>query len=164
MYGWTQGVTDMLNYLARRVPQIVPTLLFASMFAFIMLAALLLFGGPIRRAALWIGLGTLIAVAIVLGETRGIWIAVAVAILYLCWFWRKWLVIAAPVVVLVGIAISPAAIRDRFTSIFKPKGVDSNQFRVVTWRTGIEMIKQHPWLGLGRDSRPGGFHCLSRPT
>jgi len=120
-----------------------------EMFAFIMLAALLLFGPRIRRAALWIFCGALIALAVVLGETRGIWIAVAVAVLYLCWYWHKWLVIAAPLVVLLGVAVAPAAIRDRATSIFKPKGVDSNQFRVVTWRTGVRMIEQHPWFGLG---------------
>lgn len=119
------------------------------MFALIMLASLLLFGPPIRRAWLWSGCGGLIAVAVVLGQTRGIWIALAVAALYLCWFWRRWLVVAAPVVVLLAIAISPFGIRERFTSIFKPRGVDSNQFRVVTWRTGLEIIKRHPLLGLG---------------
>jgi putative inorganic carbon (hco3(-)) transporter len=120
------------------------------MFALIMLAALLLFGPPMRRLWLWLLCAVLMAVAVVLGETRGIWIAVAVAGIYLCWFWKRWLVVVAPLVLLLGIAISPAPIRDRFTSIFKPKqGVDSNQFRVITWRTGIEMIKRHPLLGLG---------------
>src|SRR5215471_15371667 len=121
-----------------------------EMFALIMLSALLLFGPPLRRRWIWLLCGILIAVAVILGETRGIWIAVAVAGLYLCWFWKRWLVMVAPLVLLAGIAIAPAALRDRFTSIFKPKqGVDSNQFRVITWRTGIEMIKRHPILGLG---------------
>jgi len=120
-----------------------------EMFAFIMLAALLLFGPPLRRVGVWVVCGVLLATAIVLGETRGIWIAVAVAALYLCWWWKKWLVIALPLVALLAIALAPDAIRNRFTSIFKPRGVDSNQFRVVTWRTGLRMIEQHPWLGLG---------------
>ncbi|MBS1859628.1 MAG: O-antigen ligase family protein [Acidobacteria bacterium] len=120
-----------------------------EMFAFLMLAAMLLFGGRIRRASVWVVCGVLIAVAIVLGETRGIWIAVAVAVLYLCWFWRRWLVAAIPAAALLAIAVSPGAIRERFTSIFQPRGVDSNQFRIVTWRTGAQMIERHPWLGLG---------------
>ncbi len=120
-----------------------------EMFAFIMLAAILLFGGRMRRVGLWIACGLLIATAIVLGETRGIWIAVAVAVLYLCWFWHRWLVAAIPAAALLAIALSPGAIRERFTSIFQPRGVDSNQFRIVTWRTGIQMIERHPWLGLG---------------
>jgi len=119
-----------------------------EMFALIMLASLLLFGPPLRRVWLWAVCGALIALAVVLGETRGIWIALAVAGLYLCWFWRRWLIVAVPAVALLAIAISPGAIRERFTSIFKPKGVDSNQFRVVTWRAGVEMVKRHPLLGL----------------
>jgi len=36
------------------------------------------------------------------------------------------------------------AIRERFTSIFRPQQVDSNQFRMITWRTGIRMIEAIP--------------------
>jgi len=121
-----------------------------EMFALIMLLAFLFFAPGARRWR-WPGAvaALLLAVAILLGETRGIWIAMAVAGLYLVWFWRRWMVVAAPVVVLVGILLAPSAVQERFTSIFKPRGVDSNQFRVVTWRTGLQMVKAHPWLGLG---------------
>src|SRR5262249_19024531 len=112
-----------------------------------------LFGPPLRRIWLWILCGALIAVAVVLGETRGIWIAVAVAGLYLCWFWKRWLVMVAPLVLLAGIAVAPAALRDRFTSIFKPdQGGAPNQSRVFPWRRGMEMTKRNPFLALG----PGG--------
>jgi O-antigen ligase len=121
-----------------------------EMFALIMLGAFLMFAQDIsRRLWVWISCGVLMAVAILLGETRGIWIAMAVAVLYLVWSWRPKLVLLVPVVIVAGYFGSPAALKERFTSIFKPKGVDSNQFRVVTWRTGIEMIKRHPVLGLG---------------
>ena len=121
-----------------------------EMFAFIMLLAFLFFApGARRRLWIWIVCGALIAIAIVLGETRGIWIAVAVATLYLVWFWRRWMVAAVPVLLVIGVFAAPHAVQERFTSIFKPKGVDSNQFRVVTWRTGLRMIEAHPWLGLG---------------
>ncbi|HKA01870.1 MAG TPA: O-antigen ligase family protein [Candidatus Solibacter sp.] len=121
-----------------------------EMFALIMLGAFLMFAQDIsRRLWVWISCGVLMAVAILLGETRGIWIAMAVAVLYLVWSWRPKLVLLVPVVIVAGYFGSPAALKDRFTSIFKPKGVDSNQFRVVTWRTGVEMIERHPVLGLG---------------
>ncbi|MCU1235877.1 MAG: O-antigen polymerase [Candidatus Solibacter sp.] len=121
-----------------------------EMFALIMLLAFLFFA-PGARKWRWPGAACalLIAVAILLGETRGIWIAMAAAGLYLVWFWKRWMVAAAPVLVLAGILLAPHAVQERFTSIFKPKGVDSNQFRVVTWRTGLQMVKAHPWLGLG---------------
>jgi O-antigen ligase len=115
-----------------------------------MLASFLFFA-PTARKRLWVWLlcASLITLAIVLGETRGIWIAVAAALLYLIWFWHRWLVALAPVVVLAAFFLSPPQIKERVTSIFKPKGADSNQFRVVTWRTGLRMVERHPWFGLG---------------
>jgi putative inorganic carbon (hco3(-)) transporter len=121
-----------------------------EMFALIMLVSLLFFA-PAKGRRLWVWLlcGMLIAIAIVLGETRGIWIALAIAILYLIWFWRRWVVALAPVVLLAAFFLAPPSMQDRVTSIFKPKGADSNQFRVVTWRTGLRMVERHPWFGLG---------------
>jgi O-antigen ligase len=121
-----------------------------EMFSLIMLASFLFFA-PAAKKRLWVWLlcAALLALAIVLGETRGIWIAVAIALLYLIWFWRRWMVALAPVVMLAGYFAAPAAMQDRVNSIFKPKGADSNQFRVVTWRTGMRMVERHPWFGLG---------------
>ena len=121
-----------------------------EMFSLIMLLSLLFFA-PVAGKRLWVWLlcGALIALAIVLGETRGIWIALAIAVLYLIWFWKRWMVALAPVVLLAAFFVAPPAMQDRVTSIFKPKGADSNQFRVVTWRTGLRMVERHPWFGLG---------------
>ena len=55
----------------------------------------------------------------------------------------------APVAILLAVVASPPAIRERFRSIVQPKRVDSNQFRIVVWRTGLRMVEAHPWLGLG---------------
>ena len=121
-----------------------------EMFALIMLMSFLFFApGARKRLWVWLLLAALISVAILLGETRGIWIALAVGGMYLAWFWKRWVVIAAPAVAVFGILLAPHAVQARFTSIFKPKDVDSNQFRVVTWRTGLRMVEAHPWLGLG---------------
>ena len=121
-----------------------------EMFALIMLGACLFFAAnTARRLWLWILCAALISLAIVLGETRGIWIAVAVAGIYLIFFWNRKLVLLVPVIVVAAYFGSPPALKDRFTSIFKPRGVDSNQFRKITWRTGLQMIERHPLLGLG---------------
>ena len=130
-----------------------------EMFALIMLGSFLFFA-PAARKRLWVWVlcAGLLALAIVLGETRGIWIAVSVAGLYLTWFWRRWMVILTPIVVMVVFIVSPPAVKERFTSIFRPKDVDSNQFRVVTWRTGIQMIERHPWFGLGPEEVKAHFN------
>ena len=134
-----------------------------EMFALIMLASFLFFAPAVRRRLwLWLLCAALIALAIVLGETRGIWIAVAVAVLYLVWFWKRWMVALAPVVLLAGFFVSPPALQDRVTSIFKPKGADSNQFRLVTWRTGLRMVEAHPWFGLGPEGPKLQFDSTCR--
>jgi O-antigen ligase len=92
-----------------------------------------------------------------LGETRGVWIAVAAAALYLVWFWRRWLIALVPIVVLLAYFVSPAPMRERFTSIIRPSDIDSNQFRMVTWRTGVQMIEKHPLLGLGPEGVKNHF-------
>ena len=39
--------------------------------------------------------------------------------------------------------LSPSIVRERFTSILKPrKETDSNQNRIVTWRTGVNIIRR----------------------
>jgi O-antigen ligase len=44
----------------------------------------------------------------------------------------------------------PESVRDRMRSIVRPRGtVDSNLHRVVTWRTGVAMIRANPLTGVG---------------
>jgi len=122
-----------------------------EMFALIMVAALLMFAPRARRNWLWAFCGILIALAVVLGETRGIWIATAVAAVYLVFFWRRWLCALIPVAVLLAYFVSPAPVQERLTSIIHPNSVDSNQFRTIAWSAGLAMIEEHPLLGIGPD-------------
>ena len=94
----------------------------------------------------------LCGLALVLAMTRGVWIAAAAGLLYLLWAWRRWTVLALPVVAVLAFAIGPPGLRERMISIVHPHGdADSNMHRYVTFRTGVEMIKAHPLLGLGPD-------------
>jgi O-antigen ligase len=170
--------TDFYNYyVAERITGFSShwnTFSAQEMFALVMLAALLLFGGKLTRVWVWIVCGVLIAVALGLGETRAVWIATVLAGLYLFWFWKRWLVAVAPAAAIVIFLISPPVIRERFTSLFHARKVDSNTFRIIAWNAGIHMIAEHPLLGLGPEgpkyhfreyvppqiweSRPPGFY------
>ena len=121
-----------------------------EMFALIMLAAFLLFARA-PRSWVWLkaGCACLIALAVLLAETRGVWVATVAAGLYLLWVWKPKLVWLVPVAIVLAVVVSPPAIRERFRSIVQPKQVDSNEFRKIVWRTGVRMIEAHPWLGLG---------------
>jgi len=122
-----------------------------EMFALLMLAAFLFFAPAAgKRNLIWLLCAALMSLALLLGFTRSIWLATAVAGAYLLWFVRRWLVAAVPVAAALAFLWSPPAVRERFTSLIHPKqGVDSNEFRVVTWRTGMRMLEQHPLLGVG---------------
>jgi putative inorganic carbon (hco3(-)) transporter len=88
--------------------------------------------------------------AILLGWTRSIWMAALPSTLYLIWFWRPKMTLLVPVAVVLAFAIAPDATVDRLASLVDPHGdTDSNQHRIVTFRTGLQMIKSHPVFGLG---------------
>ena len=123
-----------------------------EMFALLMLGAFLFFGPErtLRRLWPWLLCAGLLLIALVLGETRSIWLATLVAGLYLVWAWKRWVVAVIPVVLALAAFFGPPSVKDRVASFMRPrKDVDSNEFRVVTWRTGIQMIKKHPWFGVG---------------
>lgn len=96
--------------------------------------------------------------AIILNQTRSIWLASIAAVTYLIMAWRpKWL-LALPVLGLSIFLVSPDVVQKRIFSIVKPDGdVDSNEHRYVTWRTGVEMIRTHPFLGVGPEKVASEF-------
>jgi O-antigen ligase len=123
-----------------------------EMYVLIMLCSFLFFGiVDWKRAWIWMSCGVIIGSAVVLAETRAVWIGLSIGILYLVWNWRRWLVLVAPVLAAVAFLAAPPVIRERITSIVHPHEgyIDSNSFREVTRRTGLRMVKAHPWLGLG---------------
>jgi O-antigen ligase len=94
--------------------------------------------------------GALILIALILNETRSVWLATAVGGAYLIWFWRRWLLLLMPVVIAILILVNPFEIRDRILSPFRPHGnLDSSTHRAELRRIGWQMIKAHPWVGVG---------------
>ncbi len=118
------------------------------------------------RVEVLIGLACagLIGLALLLSETRNIWIAAFFGTLYLLWFYRRRLALMAPIVVAVGLLFAPANIQQRVVSIVHPNGyTDSNAHRLICWLTGWEMIKAHPLLGLGPDVQKLKFYDYVPP-
>lgn len=121
-----------------------------EMLVLIMLGAFLFFSPGARRFAwLWLILGFFMGFGVILAETRAVWIATFIAMLYLTWFWKKWVTALVPVVLALALLFGPHTIRERVDSIVHPGRDDSNQFREILDRTGLRMIEAHPWLGLG---------------
>jgi putative inorganic carbon (HCO3(-)) transporter len=96
------------------------------------------------------GSALVLSATILLGETRSIWLATVPAVLYLVWFWRPKMTLALPAIAIVAFLVAPPTTRERLRSLVEPHGeTDSNRHRIVTFRTGIEMVKAHPWFGIG---------------
>jgi putative inorganic carbon (HCO3(-)) transporter len=92
----------------------------------------------------------ILSAAILLGWTRSIWLGAFGALLYLVWLWRPRMTLAVPLLAVVIFLAAPASMRQRMKSFVSPRAdVDSNAHRIVTWVTGVQMIKAHPWFGLG---------------
>jgi O-antigen ligase len=100
----------------------------------------------------------ILAAAVILGGTRSIWLAAVPAVLYLVWMWQPRMIFAVPVLAVGAFLVAPHNVKERLDSLVKPQeNVDSNRFRVVTFRTGVEMIKAHPWFGLGPEEISRNF-------
>jgi O-antigen ligase len=120
-------------------------------FVFVLIVAFVFFSPAARGKLRWFGLlsASLLGTAILLSWNRSMWPATGAAFVYLVWYRRKLLLFALPLVLAAAIWLVPG-VRGRVVSIVRPHGdMDSNQFRIVCWRTGWQMIKAHPWFGLG---------------
>lgn len=123
----------------------------AQMSALMLLVSVLVFAPPKRYRSLAVGAALLILGSIILGWTRSVWLATAVSFVYLVAMWRPKYLLVVPLALLIGWFVAPRSVRQRAISIYQPNKVDSNLHRYVTSRTGLEMIKAHPWFGLGPD-------------
>lgn len=125
----------------------------------LLVAASLLFFCLEKRWRPWIVAAlAVISVSLVAGFTRSIWFGTCCGAVYLIWQWRRWVLLLAPLPVVLLLAANPFHVRERVVSVFRPHGdTDSNEFRVVCRRTGIRMIQAHPWFGLGPEQVKAQF-------
>jgi O-antigen ligase len=82
--------------------------------------------------------------------TRSIFLlGVPIGIFYLLWRRRWSLVMAAPVLAAAGAILVSTNLRERAISVVQPTGDDSNARHAILRAAGWEMVKAHPWLGIG---------------
>lgn len=134
-----------------------------ELFVLLLVAAHLMFA-PHRKIWLWMGLpcALVVGIALVLSDTRSIWIAAVVAGFYLLWAWDKRAAVAMPALLGLGLLVAPGEVQERARSIVSPKKeTDSNEHRIIVWRTGWQMIKAHPLVGVGPEQirKPAVFYA-----
>ena len=120
------------------------------MIVLLVIGAVIFFSTERRWIGLLTGAGTLIGAGLLAAETRSIWGATAAGGTYLIWFWRRWVVLAAPVLAVILMLVNPFGMGERVESVLRPNGnLDSNAHRAMCRAIGYEMIQAHPWLGVG---------------
>jgi O-antigen ligase len=121
------------------------------MIVLLVIGALVFFSGDRRSKGWLIAAGGLVCAALLAAQTRSMWGGAFIGGVYLVWIWRRWMVLAIPLLIVLLLLANPFAVRERAISAFEPHagGLDSNEHRALLRRVGWQMIKAHPWLGLG---------------
>ena len=133
------------------------------MMTLMVICALVFFLKWNRWNILLIGAATLTGTGLLLAETRSMWLGAAVGAAYLIWFWKRWVLLALPVLVGILILTNPFELGDRIKSGVQPHGeLDSNAHRAMCRAIGWEMIKAHPLLGVGPE-QVGPLHLQYLP-
>ncbi len=129
-----------------------------EMMVLLLLGALLLFGAGCRLTRWLVAAGIVIVASFLAAYTRSMWMGAALGGAFLIWLRDKRWLLLAPVPVLLLLLANPFGLGERIVSIYRPAGdLDSNQFRVVCRRAGVEMMKAHPWFGLGPEQVKAQF-------
>jgi O-antigen ligase len=126
-----------------------------QMLVFALLAAFLLFG---PRSGTFSSLFSkragaaalaLVALALVLNLTRGVWLGCLAAAIYLVGRARPRWLLALPAVALAAFLAAPGLVRERLRLVAHPSSDPSLAIRFEMWRVGLNMIRSHPWTGVG---------------
>lgn len=152
----TAGVPFYQAYVADRITGFMSHWMTFSghmMLGLALLAALMLFaqrqGRTNREWFAWSATGGVMAAGLVLGITRSMWAGAAVAAMYLLWHWRRWVILTTPLLAVAVFVAAPEPLATRIRSFWQPSSLDSNDHRTILRRTGLRMIEEHPWFGVG---------------
>ncbi|MGB6942395.1 MAG: O-antigen ligase family protein [Bryobacteraceae bacterium] len=135
------------------------------MMVLLVIGALVFFASDRAGIAWLVAAAMPISAALGLTWTRSMWLGTLCGAVYLIWFWRKWALAAVPVLIAVLLILNPLDIRERAISALTPHQgqTDSNAHRAELRRIGWEMIKAHPWLGVGPEQVSRTYQNYIRP-
>ena len=165
---WSSNIRWYLPYLRAHGTLHPVTYGEQMVFAFLAgLSALLLppradgFSAPRRRIAAFTAV---IALALILSQTRGAWIAAVAGVAALAWLRPSGLRKAlGPTAILAALLFAPVhpvgrALWARASSAVEPSHA-SNAGRIELWKTAAAMAADHPVLGVGPNNFRSSFHA-----
>ncbi len=115
----------------------------------VLLAGAVVLLGPGRRlrlAAVLVMAPLLVALA--LTQSRSAWLGAAAGLGLMTLCARPRLILPLLLLAVAGVALSPAHLRDRLWSVTDPSQATNAQ-RLVLWRAGLDLVREHPVTGVG---------------
>ena len=100
-----------------------------------------------RHRGFFLGSVAVIGLALVLTLTRSAWIGIIVATLTLAFLRDRRLLLLAPILALVAVMVLPRGVEQRLGSFLTPD--TSGMDRLYMLESGVQMVANHPWLGVG---------------
>jgi O-antigen ligase len=121
------------------------------MMTLLMAGAMLLFSSDRWRSGGLIPALAIISAGLLLAFTRSMWVGTVAGAVWLLWWKNRWLVATVPLAIGIVLLVNPLNVRERaFSAIRVRQGVlDSRAHRSALRRTGWEMIRAHPIVGVG---------------
>ena len=132
-----------------------------QMLVFIILAAFLLLA--LRAGRIWWVVAAIVGLSIALNLTRGVWLGCFLALVYLLWRWKPRWVLALPVLAAVIYLFAPRIVHERLWLALHPTRDPALSIRFEMWETGLNMIKAHPWVGVGPNNIPQVYDLYLPP-
>ena len=162
-YGLTQAMTEGPAFRVHGTMSIYMTFAGILMLVALVVLAQLLFVA--RGQWVWGLVGALVVLtaALVMTHTRGAWIGLAVGVALVLGCRQRRFLLALPVVAVVIFVASPDAVRARIRSIVDPQDVTARE-RLYMWGSGVQMLRDHPWTGVGIHGVKGVFPTYKHPN
>jgi O-antigen ligase len=161
-YGLTQSIAAGASFRVHGTMSIYMTFAGILMLSSLVVMAQLVFVPRGRWFWGLVGALMLMVAALVMTHTRGAWMGFAAGGALLMGCRQKRLLLALPVVAVVIFLASPDPVRARIRSIVDPQDVTARE-RLYMWGSGIQIIRDHPWTGVGINGVKGVYQAYKHP-
>jgi O-antigen ligase len=161
-YGLTQSIAAGAGFRVHGTMSIYMTFAGILMLSALIVTAQLLFLPRGRWFWGLVGSLMLLVAALVMTHTRGAWMGFAAGGALLVGCRQKRLLLALPVVAVGIFLASPEPVRARIRSIVDPQDVTARE-RLYMWGSGVQIIRDHPWTGVGINGVKGVYQAYKHP-
>ena len=148
LYGLSQSFTHGIDFRVRGTMGSKMTFAGLLMLVDLMTLAQLLFRTHRRQLAWAIPALLLITAALLMTQTRSAWCGLIVGSCVLFGLRKKVLLLAVPLGALVVLLLVPQTIKIRALSIVDRREITAQE-RLSMWSSGIHIVRDHPWTGVG---------------